>query len=214
MPLSPSSSTVADEPAVDKPAEPLQPVVTDAAKIEPPAPPAVTTPVGRDFSEVLSVAPGVTTEGRASDSQDISPPSPSSGTVSTAESKFVVDGANIGGGGLFKRVRRAVDARRVSRQAALAGTTDTASATGVKRRARRGEVRTKDTMDTKFKAQRDDDAERGPTAGLPAPTVTASALSVVVPSLGIAVLHERALLPAGAEHRVEISAREPLISRD
>ena len=51
-------------------------------------------------------------------------------------------------------------------------------------------------------------------AGLEAPVVTASALLVVVPSLGVAVLYERALLPAGAEHALDISAREPWISRD
>jgi len=150
---------VADEPAANEPvaAEPLQPVVADPTKTEPPAPPAVIMPVGRDFTAVLSVAPGAVT-----------------GTSAAAS---------------VKRQRL-----------------------GASRRVRRGDLRSK-VMDTKFKAK-DDDAQRGPTGGLPAPTVTASALSVVVPSLGVAVLYEGALLPAGAEHRVDISAREPLISRE
>ncbi len=198
---------VADEPAADKPAEPAEPVVAvapDATKTEPPA--AATTPVSRDFAEVLVAAPGVAPQGTSvQGSEDTAAPSPAFGTVSAQESRFTIDG----GVGVFKRARQAMDARRVARESRLAGT-------GVKRqnilrRPGRGTVRSKDVLDTKFK---DDEPQRGPMAGLPAPTVTASALSVVVPSLGVAVLYERALLPAGAEHRVDISAREPLISRE
>lgn len=50
-------------------------------------------------------------------------------------------------------------------------------------------------------------------AGLPEPKVTASAVSVVVPTVGEAVLYQRLLLPADAVHTVELWAREPLFSR-
>lgn len=50
-------------------------------------------------------------------------------------------------------------------------------------------------------------------AGLPAPQVTASAVAVVVPAVGEAVLYQRLLLPADAQYAVEVSAREPLSSR-
>ena len=53
-----------------------------------------------------------------------------------------------------------------------------------------------------------------PPTGLPAPQVTASAVSVVVPAVGEAVLYQRLLLPADAEYAVEVSAREPLLSRN
>ena len=49
--------------------------------------------------------------------------------------------------------------------------------------------------------------------GLPEPKVTASAVSVVVPTMGEAVRYQRLLLPADAVHTVELWAREPLISR-
>ncbi|MBL9104776.1 MAG: hypothetical protein JNL82_27780 [Myxococcales bacterium] len=51
-------------------------------------------------------------------------------------------------------------------------------------------------------------------AGLPAPVATASAVSVVVPQVGRAVLYQRLLLPADAVHTIDVSAREPLIRRD
>jgi hypothetical protein len=118
--------------------------------------------------------------------------------MSAPESRYTFDGASTSG--LLKRARRSIAARRESRQA---------RAPAVKDVRKRGTVQTKDVLDTKFKAT-NDDAD----SGLAAPVVTASALSVVVPAVGVAVLYERALLPAGAEHRVDISAREPLISRD
>lgn len=50
-------------------------------------------------------------------------------------------------------------------------------------------------------------------AGMPTPVVHASALSVVVPTVGEAVRYQRLLLPAGATYEVEISAKEPLFAR-
>lgn len=70
-----------------------------------------------------------------------------------------------------------------------------------------------DQLDTKPEAP-PPDKPRAPAPGLPAPKVTASAVSVVVPTVGAAVLYQRLLLPADAVHTVELSAREPLISRD
>jgi len=72
------------------------------------------------------------------------------------------------------------------------------------RRRDAGRVRA-DQLDVKFKA---------PPPGLPAPKVTASAVSVVVPTVGEAVLYQRLLLPADAVHTVELWAREPLFSRN
>lgn len=71
------------------------------------------------------------------------------------------------------------------------------------------------TADIKAKAEPPPpDAPKQPPAGMPQPKVTASAVSVVVPTVGAAVLYQRLLLPADAVHTVELSAREPLISRN
>ena len=85
------------------------------------------------------------------------------------------------------------------------------------RRQRR--VRTRDTLDTKYKAvnreQSDEPTAAAPPADvLPEPKVTASAVSVVVPQVGQAVLYQRLLLPADALHAIDISAREPWIAKD
>ena len=61
------------------------------------------------------------------------------------------------------------------------------------------------------KAERD--RARNIPAGMPTPVVHASALSVVVPTVGEAVRYQRLLLPAGATYEVEISAKEPLFAR-
>ncbi|HEY0133391.1 MAG TPA: hypothetical protein VGB85_04905, partial [Nannocystis sp.] len=167
-----------------------EPIAEESAPVEPAAPPPpVTTPVSgtsRDFTAVVSAVPGVTHDGAV----DIS--------RSAAESSYTLDGASTSG--FIKRARRSIAARREGRQARAAAVKDVRG---------RGSIKTRDTLDTKFKPT---DDEAG--SGLAAPVVTASALSVVVPAVGVAVLYERALLPAGAEHRVDISAREPLISRD
>ncbi|MDC0720748.1 hypothetical protein [Nannocystis bainbridge] len=86
-------------------------------------------------------------------------------------------------------------------------------------RSRRGSVRSRDSLDTKFKAERErrepPGAKDSPNlAGMPTPTVHASALSVVVPAVGEAVRYQRLLLPAGAAYAVEISAKEPLIAKE
>ena len=109
------------------------------------------------------------------------------------------------GAGLPGRARQSLAARRERRQARAAGSAEVS----VRASRKRGTIRTGDTVDTRFKPGDDDTS-----GGLAAPVVTASALSVVVPTLGAAVLYERALLPPGAEHAVDISAREPRISRD
>ncbi len=57
------------------------------------------------------------------------------------------------------------------------------------------------------------DRARNIPAGMPTPVVHASALSVVVPTVGEAVRYQRLLLPAGATYEVEISAKEPLFAR-
>ena len=98
-------------------------------------------------------------------------------------------------GGLLSRVRRAA----------------------VDRRARRSESRASNSPKAPGGAAAPADSEAEESAapvGMPQPKVTASALSVVVPAVGQAVLYQRLLLPADAAYAVEVSAREPLISRD
>jgi hypothetical protein len=48
---------------------------------------------------------------------------------------------------------------------------------------------------------------------LPEPEVHASALSVVIPSAGEAVLYQRLLLAQGATFEIDVDAREPLRER-
>lgn len=111
---------------------------------------------------------------------------------------------------------------------------DRVSATAVKYQRKRGRVRVRNSLDTKFKAAspesgaernftavRDaadaderDVAKDRPVGGMPTPEVHASALSVVVPAVGEAVRYQRLLLPAGAAYAVDISAREPLIAKE
>ncbi|WAS96149.1 hypothetical protein [Nannocystis punicea] len=89
----------------------------------------------------------------------------------------------------------------------------------VKQQRFRGRVRSRDSLDTKYKAERSRAESTVPkdspnTAGMPTPEVHASALSVVVPAVGEAVRYQRLLLPAGAAYAVEISAKEPLIAKE
>jgi hypothetical protein len=203
-------------------------------------------PVGRDFTAIVAVTPGVSPDAAKAPVAPRPPPSagerfdpkPAGSTVEKpeepqftptasrdaagvrlsgttgAESSYQVDGANISSVNETVSVMpgRTMSARR-------------SRTLGKKLFSRkRGSVRTRDTLDTKFKDETkrlDDDRDDGegderkrPEEGLGTPVVTASAVSVVVPGLGAAVLYQRLLLPADATHTIDIFAREPLISRD
>lgn len=185
--------------------EPIEvPPPEEQAAVTTPA--AMDVPVGgtnRSFTAVLDVTPTAT-----KDAVGVR----LAGTTG-AESRYQVDGANatqltppapapivaetislpgVSRGGLFGRARQARASRRSKRAADSEKPMDPAKPAGAA-----------------------GPAEKKPEPqGLPAPVVTASALSVVVPAIGEAVLYQRLLLPADAAHAVEVSAREPLISRD
>ncbi|MBK7828097.1 hypothetical protein [Nannocystis sp.] len=188
--------------------EPIEMPPEEQAAVTTPA--AVDLPVGgtnRSFTAVLDVTSTAT-----KDAVGVR----LAGTTG-AESRYQVDGANatqltpppapapivaetislpgVSRGGLFGRARQARASRRSKR--------DTMTADSPK------------PMDPAKPVGAAGPAEKKPEPqGLPAPVVTASALSVVVPAIGEAVLYQRLLLPADAAHAVEVSAREPLISRD
>ncbi|MCA9636611.1 MAG: hypothetical protein KC420_11345, partial [Myxococcales bacterium] len=54
---------------------------------------------------------------------------------------------------------------------------------------------------------------RGGLDRLAAPKVTASAMSVVIPAAGEAVLYQHLLLAAESAYAIEIAAREPLLQK-
>lgn len=227
-----------------------------APPVEAPVDAPVSLPVGgssRDFTAVIEVAPAAASdEGEriAEERPEAPRPPPAKpafgfdddavagevvggaagngvrvvGTAS-AESNYVVDGANTRPDSATTPVPTEVDA--ISTTSASSPRRMAGSSRSYARKT--GRVRTRDTLDTKYKAasgkrraKSTSDAartelerpEKPEEPGLAAPKVTASAVSVVVPTLGAAVLYQRLLLPADAEHTVDISAREPLISRD
>jgi hypothetical protein len=158
-------------------------------------------PIGgatRDFTAVIDASPAAT-----SDAAGVR----LSGSTG-AESRYVVDGQSASRSA-FGAQRR----RRASRQQALASPATPPPAPPVKNLRSGVRGPSADQLDTKPEAP-PPDKPRAPAPGLPAPKVTASAVSVVVPTVGAAVLYQRLLLPADAVHTVELSAREPLISRD
>lgn len=161
----------------------------------------------RDFTAIVEVSP---TASRDATGVRIA------GTTS-AESRYVVDGANISTRGRFGRRRgRATEAAAPAPQAAAPAPAPPRQFEALSRSpgVRRGSGK-RSTADIKAKAEPPPpDAPKQPPAGMPQPKVTASAVSVVVPTVGAAVLYQRLLLPADAVHAVELSAREPLISRN
>jgi len=173
------------EPAADEPA-PVEPAADEPA-------PVVTT--GRDFTAVVEVSPTATSDAsgvRLAGSSGV-------------ESRYEVDGANVRPDG-----GRVITTQRISGRAA-GGV--------VRRRAvRRGPRPVMSTPAPPEDARRDketaDHKRAAAEPGLPAPQVSASALSVVVPTVGAPVRYQRLLLPADAAYAVELWAREPLISRD
>lgn len=158
----------------------------------------VNVPIGgtsRDFTAVVSVAPGV-----SSDASGVR----IAGTR-TVEARHAVVGLSV-----MKRRRVARGGRR--RDAAAPPPAPPAVAKDSPARGPSG-----GEADKKSESRPPADAPAEPSpevlAGLPEPKVTASAVSVVVPTMGEAVLYQRLLLPADAVHTVELWAREPLISR-
>lgn len=152
-----------------------------------------------------------------------------------AESQYVVDGASVTATGRpapppppepnEAPARVAVDTVRISGTSAAESVDLEVSArprmfqrlAGVARgRGRFGARRTKSAPAASPPAADAEKPREQPPglAGLPAPVATASAVSVVVPQVGRAVLYQRLLLPADAVHTIDVSAREPLIRRD
>ena len=193
-------------------------------------PAAGDVPVGgtsRDFTAVLDVAPTAT-----KDAAGVRLAGQAGG-----ESRYVIDGANVDspsfGNASATIVQEFVEERPVMESPAPVTTADVmVSMPGVARgglfkrarqaasdrRSRRVESRNVKTAAAEKPADAPGSDPTSPSAeppaGMPTPVVTASALSVVVPAVGEAVLYQRLLLPADAHHAVEISAREPLISRE
>ncbi len=213
-----------EKPAPEKPMDAsLTPVVADPT---PSTTPAQDIPVGgtaRDFTAVIDVVPaaredtgvrvagssggeavyqvdGVATAdtgavgGQSAASPE--PPAPIVAETMAISVDSLQPAYGVARGGLLSRVRRAA----------------------VDRRARRSESRASNAPKAPggaaaSPAEREADKPAAP-EGMPQPKVTASALSVVVPAVGQAVLYQRLLLPADAAYAVDVSAREPLISRD
>ncbi len=201
-------------PVEKSPAEPPRAVdakqmpAQDKPKVDAPVvatPVAQELPIGgqRDFTAVLDVVPGV-----------VVTPQGGVATITTGDSSYQVDGANVpqpapaaesvvslagvSRGGLLSRIRRAGGKRRGRRMEPVGAATTPANGP--------------DTAKAPPADSADDEAP--PPQGMPQPKVTASALSVVVPAVGQAVLYQRLLLPPDANYAVEVSAREPLISRE
>jgi hypothetical protein len=148
----------------------------------------------RDFTAVLDVAPGVT-----SDAAGVK------ASGATVESVRVVEVQAASG-----KASRLGRGRRFGRRSDAAAPPPPAPPGNYRGPARRGGAAEKKPESPPADAPNETEAP----AGLPAPKVTASAVSVVVPTVGEAVLYQRLLLPADAVHTVELRAREPLISRD
>jgi hypothetical protein len=202
--------------------EPIEvPAPEQAVVVTTPA--AMDIPVGgtiRDFTAVLDVTPTATRDAGGVRL---------AGTTGT-ESSYQVDGASAT---IVREFGHEVDALKVDdrppepapmadRLVSLPGASR-GGLFGRARQARASRRSKRDTMAADSPKPMDPakpvgaagPAEKKPEPqGLPAPVVTASALSVVVPAIGEAVLYQRLLLPADAAHAVEVSAREPLISRD
>lgn len=173
--------------------------------------PAQDIPLGgttRDFTAVIDVVPAAGEDSSGGESLDgvatadtggvagqgaASPEPPAPIVAETlAVSATSLPAYGVARGGLLSRVRRAA----------------------VDRRARRSESRASNSPKAPGGAADSEAEESAAPVGMPQPKVTASALSVVVPAVGQAVLYQRLLLPADAAYAVEVSAREPLISRD
>ncbi|MBL8974114.1 MAG: hypothetical protein JNK56_26205, partial [Myxococcales bacterium] len=199
----------AETPAPEKPMDP------NVTPQDPTPAPAQDIPLGgttRDFTAVIDVVPAAGEDSSGGESLDgvatadtggvagqgaASPEPPAPIVAETlAVSATSLPAYGVARGGLLSRVRRAA----------------------VDRRARRSESRASNSpkLPDAAKAPPTDSeaAESAAPVGMPQPKVTASALSVVVPAVGQAVLYQRLLLPADAAYAVEVSAREPLISRD
>lgn len=166
--------------------------------------PVVTAPVPvgqttRDFTAVVDVVPTA-----AADAGEVSLTG-----ATTTETGYQVDGATL-------KAPMAMDMEVVSNMPGVArgGLLSRVRRAAVDRRARRQDAKKKPDVAKTPPADPATPDKPEPPQGLPAPVVTASALSVVVPAVGQAVLYQRLLLPADATYKVDISAREPLISRE
>jgi hypothetical protein len=142
-------------------------------------------PTGRTFTAIAEAVPGTTSSAPGAVAED-TPLKADSASISVVQRQR------------FPSVRgRLANAAR-----------DTA------RRARRVFKRSSNAASTPDKLEPPRELEQTTTDALPEPKVTASAVSVVVPQLGQAVLYQRLLLPADAPHAIDVSAREPLIAKD
>ncbi len=165
--------------------------IVDGATTKSPEPPAVTqqtaasTPVTRTFTPISEAVPGTQSSAPGVVAEDV---------------KLSADSASIS---VVQRQRFPSVRGRLANAAR-----DTA------RRARSVFKRSSNPVSSPDKPEPPRELEKQTTDALPEPKVTASAVSVVVPQLGQAVLYQRLLLPADAPHTIDVSAREPLIAKD
>jgi len=213
---------------------------------QPADPPAILPASGttRDYSAVVDLTPTVdkTTVATKSDEAEKKPPVGGEKlpepTPTTPTQDIVIDGRQVAPAGApAEPMPPPAPAAQDAAGIRIAGTTSAesvyvqdapafgrsfqslAGVAGRVRERRQRRVRTRDTLDTKYKAvdreQSDEPTAAAPPADvLPEPKVTASAVSVVVPQVGQAVLYQRLLLPADALHAIDIAAREPWIAKD
>lgn len=181
----------------------------------------------RDYSAVLDIIPGATKPDEAEKKptpdktpqsmNEVTPAEPPPAEPPAPASDEDSAGLRLAGTTIAESryIRRPGESRsRIGRRFShLAG-----AAGRVRDQRRTGRIRTRDTLDTKFKSadreESDEPTTTPPSDVLPEPKVTASAVSVVVPQVGQAVLYQRLLLPADAVHAIDVSAREPLFAKD